>query len=74
MEPTILMDKDAAAKTFEPIATAMINQLVAEIGIGAVRAMLPVNVVGIVNLYDAGGNPIAQAETESRIAALEGVN
>ncbi len=73
-EPAELMDKDAAAKTFEPIVTAMINQLVDQLGIEAVRAMLPVKVVGIVNLYDAAGKPITNAKAESRIEVLDGVN
>jgi hypothetical protein len=43
-EPVALMDTDLAAETIEPLVTLMLDQLALDMGVEALRSLLPIDV------------------------------
>jgi hypothetical protein len=70
LEPVVLMDQDPAAKTVEPLVACLINQVVLDEGLDAVRGLLPIDVRVSITLH-SGGRMFAMTTCESQCDHLE---
>jgi hypothetical protein len=72
-EPVVLMEKELAAKTVEPLVTRIFDQLASDEGLEAIQALLPID-VGVTIVLRSGDRLLAAATFGSRVEDLQAVS
>jgi hypothetical protein len=65
-EAVVLLDKDLAAKTIEPIVTLVIEQLASDAGLETLQGLLPIDVSVTITLR-SGEQTLTTATMGSRV-------
>jgi len=72
-EPAVLLDKDLAAKTIEPLVARLFDQLASEAGLDVLQGQLPITVSVKITLR-SGHRTLTTATMENKVEALGSVS
>jgi hypothetical protein len=72
-EPVQIIDKDEAAKTIEPLAMLVFQQLASEMGTETMQALLPIDIDVIITLR-SGERRLVTATMGSRVESFNAVS
>jgi hypothetical protein len=72
-EPVVLLDKDLAAKTVEPLVTLVLEQLASDAGLDTLQGLLPIDVSVTITLR-SGERTLTTATMGNRVEAFDAVS